>query len=140
MKVPEAGLLERAQRIALLGEEKIVGLDALERNHHQRVVGEHVDHAGADSPAKAFDDLGPERPALDDQRQLRAPRTSGALEPPGDPPLIEGLARRVLVEDVLAPVGERAHVVAEGGELLGEVDAHVPRPVERQHDQPAHTR
>ena len=61
-----------------------------------------------------------------------------ALQAAGDPALVQGLAARVLVEHVVAPVGEGPHLVAEGGQLLREVHAHVPRPLPRQHDQPAH--
>src|SRR6185436_7185381 len=96
------------------------------------------DHARADPRSEASDELGAEGPALDDEGQRWSPREPDALEPPGDPALVERLAAGVLVQHVVASIGEGPHLVTEGGELLRKIDAHVPRPVERQHDQPAH--
>src|SRR5207245_8907464 len=103
-------------RVALLGEEDVVRLHGLEGDHPQRIVGKDVDDARAYPLPEAGDELGTERSALDDESEGRAPREPDALQASADPSLVERLAPGVLVQQVVAAVCERPHLVAEGGQ------------------------
>ena len=48
VEVLQAHLLELPERVPRLREEQVVGLDALERDHQERVVGEVVQEQGVD--------------------------------------------------------------------------------------------
>ena len=138
VQVAQPDRVQRAQRVALLGEEDVVGLQALERDHPQRVVGEEVDEERVAALLHAPDQLRRDRPALDHQHHVGPPVAARALEAPEDEALVGGLGRRVLVEGVVAPVREEADLVAEPAQLVAEVHAHQSRPRERQDDQPPH--
>ncbi len=138
MEVGDPDLLEAPERIALFREEHIIRLDALERDHPERVVGEEIDDDGVQARLDAPDHARRDRPSLDDQDHLGPPVQARALQPPQDPELVGLLGADILVERVVPPVGEGAHLVAQGEELVPEVHAHVLGALERQHDQPAH--
>src|SRR2546430_9977017 len=68
----------------------------------------------------------------------RTPHEARPLEAAQDPQLVGALGGSVLVERVVPAVRERADLVAERAQLVGEVLAHEARPLERKDDQPAH--
>ena len=138
VEVPEAHALERAKRVPLLGEEDVVRLDPLERDHPERIVGEQVQEERARAGLDAPDELGGDRPALEDEHQARPPLAAQRLELPEDPDLVARLGAAVLVQDIVAAVGEGAHLVAHRHELVAEVHPHELGPDEGHHDQPAH--
>ena len=113
VEVAQPDRLQRAQRVALLGEEDVVRLQALERDHPQRVVGEEVHEPRADRARTRSTKSGVIGPPLmtsttsgRQSRQARSRRRRMQL-------LVGGLGRRVLVERVVAPVGEEPDLVAE---------------------------
>ena len=138
VQVAQPDLLQAAHRIALLGEEDVVRLDAAERDHPQRIVGEEVDEQGVGARLHAPDEIGRDGTALDDEHDIGTPRRARALEQAQDPELVGGLRRLVLVERVVAPVLEEPHRVTARGELLAKIDAHEAGPIERKHDEPTH--
>src|SRR5262249_24064537 len=140
VQIAQAHALERAQRVALLGEEHIVGLDALERNHQQRIVGEEVHEERIGLRLDGADQSGPDGPALDHEDDAGAPREADALEPLADPALVRSFRAAILVERILAAIRERPYLVTESVQLVAEIHAHVTWALERQDDQPPHGR
>ena len=137
-EVSETDLLEATHRVALLREEEVVRLDRLERHHPERVVGKEVEEERVDLPLHALDQGGGDGPALDDQDEIRPPGRARALERSQQERLVRGLRAAVLVERVVLAVLERADVVAELAQLVGEVHPHEPGPFKGKDDQPAH--
>src|SRR5262245_24547046 len=140
VQVAQAHALERAQRVALLGEEQVVGLDALERNHQQRIVRKEVDEERVGLRLDGADQSGADGPALDHEDDAGAPRKAHTLEPLADPALVRSFGAAILVERILAAVCERPYLVTESVQLVAEIHAHVTWALERQDDQPPHGR
>ena len=113
MQVAQTDGLEAAHGVALLGEEDVVGLDALERDHPQRVVGKEVDEDDVEARLDSPHEAGRDGAALDHQHHVGPIAQAHALEPAQDPELVGGLGRCVLVEGIVAPVGEEPDLVPE---------------------------
>jgi hypothetical protein len=138
VQVAQADGFQLTERVALLGEEDVVRLDLLERHHPQRVVGKEIERDRARRALDRSHDAGIEWAALDHQHDVGAELARLALEPPVQRVLVRGLRRLVLVEEVVAAVGEAVDAVAECAELVGEIHAHVAGAGVRHDDQPAH--
>ena len=138
VEVAQPHVLERVERVSLLGEEDVIGLDGVEGHHPQGIVGEKVEEEHVPAPLDPTDQPGCDGPALDDEHQRRLPLEADSFEPSEDPELIGGLGAAVLVEGVVAPVGEGTDLVTHGHELVPKVHSHVLRTLEGQHDEPAH--
>src|SRR3989442_15112790 len=90
--VGEADLLQAVQSVTVLGEEKIVGLDALEGQHPERVVREVVDEERVAPGLQTSYRIGRDRPALADEDDRRFPAQAGTLQTTQDESLEIGRA------------------------------------------------
>src|SRR5262249_56054161 len=97
VQVADTHALQRAQGVALLREEDVVGLDAVERHHEERIVRKEVDEEDVAALLHPPHEPGGDGPALDDEDDGRAPLLTEPPHAAEDDDLIPALAATALV-------------------------------------------